>query len=352
MKSIAIIAEDLSAPLDEGFKKASAAVATSIAGLGIETRVFARKSGGFPLGAARLPANKLLVDSAFSRELRRIRPEAILYIPEAAATAMSFLRARLIKRQAGGPPIVLLSLQSRTYPWPVAPLLRLMRPDLALVLSRGAAGQMERLGVPAAAVPLGVDTAVFKPCDAGRKHALRHKYGVTADKVILHTGHVSRRRNLEVLLGALRPGRQLVMVSSTATRKDADVASALKASMVILVDRFVEDVSEVFHLADCYLFPTESERGAIEMPLSVLEAMACNLPVVTTAFGGIPDFFSEGRGLFIASSKEEFAKKTELALALGSAEVSTSDIVKNFTWTEVARRMADAIARVTGRDRV
>lgn len=103
MKSIAIIAEDLSLPLDEGFKKTSAAVAASIAGLGIATHVLARRSGGVALEASRLPANKMLLGSAFSRRLRSIRPEAILYIPEAAATAMSLLRASLVRCQAGGP---------------------------------------------------------------------------------------------------------------------------------------------------------------------------------------------------------------------------------------------------------
>lgn len=331
--------------MDEGFKKASAAVTASIAGLGIATHVFARKAGGFPLRAARLPANKLLLGSAFSRRLREIRPEAILYIPEAAATAMSFLRARLIKSQAGGPPVAVLSLQRRGYPSPVALFLRLLRPDLALVLSRDSARALERLGIGAAVVPLGVDTAVFRPCDEGQKQALRRKYGVTADKVILHIGHVSHSRNLDLLLGALKPGRQMVMVSSTTTRQHPDVAKALQASRVLLIDRYMENVNEIYQIADCYVFPTESERGAIEIPLSVLEAMASNLPVVTTAFGGIPGLFKEGRGLFIASSREEFAEKIELALAPGPADVGTRDLVRNLTWNKAAERMVDTIAQ-------
>lgn len=52
--------------------------------------------------------------------------------------------------------------------------------------------------------------------------------------------------------------------------------------------------------ADVYLLPTYSEG----MPISVLEAMAAGVPVVTRPVGGLPDFFQNGRMGFLSESLE------------------------------------------------
>jgi len=65
---------------------------------------------------------------------------------------------------------------------------------------------------------------------------------------------------------------------------------------------FVESTAkyEVFKSADAYLFPSYSEG----LPLSVLEAMACGLPIVTCAVGGLRDFFQDGWMGFITESRD------------------------------------------------
>jgi len=63
----------------------------------------------------------------------------------------------------------------------------------------------------------------------------------------------------------------------------------------------------VFKEADCYLFTSYSEG----MPVSVLEAMAAGLPVITTPVGGILDFFEPGRmGYMVPLADEDLMIKS------------------------------------------
>jgi glycosyltransferase involved in cell wall biosynthesis len=345
VKSIAVIAEDLAFPLDEGFKKASASLVASIADLGVKVSLFCHKADIPHFAAQPLPANKLLIGQAFARALKRTDADAVLYIPEAAATPMSLVRARLLRRQSGGKPVAVLSLQSRALSRPLAPLVRLLAPSLLMVLSRRSRDAARAWGSVAETVPLGVDTVAFRPADPIEAPALRKKYGIPEGKVLLHVGHISPRRNLGLLRRILCPGRYLVVVSSTSTRHHPEVRRSLEGSPVIFLDTYIERIEEIYRTADCYVFPTMSDRGAIEIPLSVLEAMATNLPVVTTAFGGLPDLFPgnevEQRGLFIAGSADVFAEKIEQALALGVA--STRRLALDLSWNKVAERMLSTI---------
>jgi hypothetical protein len=64
-------------------------------------------------------------------------------------------------------------------------------------------------------------------------------------------------------------------------------------------------------LADVYVFPNFVDRedtilSAIDIPLSVPGAMSCNLPVITTRFGGLDRLLEDRSGLFFV----EDANKT------------------------------------------
>jgi glycosyltransferase involved in cell wall biosynthesis len=252
---------------------------------------------------------------------------------------MSLLRARSLAASAGGAPVVVLSLQRRRYAGWAKPLLERFRPRLVLVLSQATRQAARAAGLVAEVVPLGVDSLAFRPPEHGEKRSLRQKHGIPDGQVLLHVGHISPSRNLDLLRQTLAPGRHLVVVSSTTTRANPEVRQGLTGSSVIFLDRYVEKIEEIYRLADCYVFPTRDAGGAIEIPLSVLEAMATNLPVVTTDFGGIPDLFKdrvagERHGLFRAATDKEFIEK--LQPALGLADVATRHLVRDLSWDRVA----------------
>ena len=345
LEKIAIVSEDISTPFDEGFKKATSEIAAAIA-VRRKTTVFASARGGLPFEVEDLPSNRLLLGGGFARRLKRIDCDVIIYIPVTSATPMSMTRAKLIRMQSGGKPVVVLSLQRRTYSDIIRTYVSFIRPRLALVLSDESLAIMRRAGVPARRVRLGVDTKRFRPPEAGEKERLKEKYGLGGERIALHIGHISKRRNLKLLKKLSLEGTRLAVITSTSTVPDRGVREWLRQESVTVIDRYIESIEEVYRLADCYVFPTFNAKGAIEIPLSVLEAMASNLPVVTTAFGGIPDLFKGGDGLFICRTEDEFAAQFRTAMDLGSSR--TRDIVSDLTWDSVADEILHAIEQELG----
>lgn len=45
----------------------------------------------------------------------------------------------------------------------------------------------------------------------------------------------------------------------------------------------------MYQLSDLYIFPVIFEGGCIGIPLSILEARACGIPVMSTEFGGLKE---------------------------------------------------------------
>lgn len=72
-----------------------------------------------------------------------------------------------------------------------------------------------------------------------------------------------------------------------------------------------------FQRANAYLFPSHYEG----LPLSVLEAMAMGVPIVTTNVGGLPDFFENGRMGFITDSRSPEALASSLAQLVSDANL-------------------------------
>ena len=102
----------------------------------------------------------------------------------------------------------------------------------------------------------------------------------------------------------------------------------------------MNNIEELYNIADYYLFPVIRNDAAIETPLSVLEAMACNIPIITTAFGSLPDQFSEDDNFYFVNSIDEaigILKNSRIR------ECKNRDKVKQFTWDEVVRKLVEMV---------
>ena len=159
--------------------------------------------------------------------------------------------------------------------------------------------------------------------------------------MVTHVGHLKGKRNLSQLLELqAQAGYHAVIAVSTSTEHDAMLKGALRSAGVTVIDRYVPDIEEVYCLSDVYLFLAVEDTAAIDVPLSVLEAMACNLRVVCTPFGGLPDLFEAGEGLLYWNGQAKLPDLVELAL---SAPCATRALVENRTWSAAAESLVQLL---------
>lgn len=336
--------EELFPPYDEGYKNFTRALFTRTPA---EHTVLRLGRGDADVFDQQVEADKLLRNAGLRAAIRGFEPDAVLYLPVASATPASFLRARILKQHAGNAPVMMIGLQPREYPALMRPILRAVALDKIYVQAESSRKALEAMGVSAGIVRAGVDSEKFRPVEPDQKYRLRDEYGIARDAfVVLHVGHINERRNLRVLADAASmPGVQSVVVGSTSTPQDADLAQWLRENGVLVLDGYIEQIERLYQLSDLYVFPVTDATGAIEMPLSVLEAMACDMPVVATRFGGLADQFRHGEGMYLAAGSDELLDKVKLARrAAGGA--STRAMVLPYTWHAVAEELFSELERL------
>lgn len=286
------------------------------------------------LPAQRVPMGKRLLSTPLIGQIEAFAPTMILYCPTACATLGALYRHHRLQRRFAIP-CALLSLQSRSYPgllrtW----LVPRLQPWRIVVLSGSAASQYSELGFEVVRSRAGVDLESFQAVDPAERAALRAQLGLDAGRPLaLHVGHLAAYRNLEDLEQLAREGPwQVVMIASTANPADPSLRDRLEAAGVIVLHEFIPHIEDYYRAADLYVFPVRHGSGAIEFPLSVLEAMACNLPVASTPFGALPECFPEGEGLCYITPQRGIVQTAQLA---SSQQVATRERLADFSWDAV-----------------
>jgi len=104
-----------------------------------------------------------------------------------------------------------------------------------------------------------------------------------------------------------------------------------------------------FQNADIYVLPTQTEG----MPISVLEAMAFGLPVITRPVGGLKDFFENGKMGFITESNDPNIYRrliekliTDFRLREKIGKYNQEYAIKYFAASEVAHRLGNIYREV------
>ena len=156
---------------------------------------------------------------------------------------------------------------------------------------------IERLSLDPArvvAIPTGTDLDRFKP---GDRAAARAALGIAAGAKLI--GIVATLRSwkghrflLEAMTDRKLAGVRLIMVGDGPQEPAlcAQIAGLGLGARVTLAGR-QDDVLPWLHALDVFALPSTGSEG---IPQALMQAMACEVPVVTTAAGGIPELVRGG----------------------------------------------------------
>jgi glycosyltransferase involved in cell wall biosynthesis len=104
----------------------------------------------------------------------------------------------------------------------------------------------------------------------------------------------------------------IVLAGDTDSDTGRAIREAVKRRRLTDLIRFaghVADVPAALRASDIFVLPSESEA----LGLSIVEAMACGLPVVATNVGGIPEIILEGKTGFLVSPRNAYALASKLS---------------------------------------
>lgn len=125
---------------------------------------------------------------------------------------------------------------------------------------------------------VGIKAEKFAPVSAEQRKMLKQKYGFDPSKpLVIHVGHCSKGRGLEDF-AKIHTAQRMVVASGMF--EDENVVRILNEAKVKIHKGYLENVEEVYQMADAYLFPTRSAEFVISIPLSVMEALSCGVPVI------------------------------------------------------------------------
>lgn len=175
-----------------------------------------------------------------------------------------------------------------------------------------------------------VDTERFRP---GDRQAARAALGLPQDaRIIGAAGRLEHIKGQDVLVAAMAqvPDALLVLVGQGSRAQAlAEQAQALGIAERVHFLGQRDDMPEVYPAFDIVCLPSRNEG----LPLSVLEAQACGLPVVATDVGSVREGLCPGIGAIVPpEAPDAMARALRTALAMPAAGNPRDFVLRTFSW--------------------
>jgi len=240
--------------------------------------------------------------------------------------------------------------------------------DRVIAVSQHIGDQATELGVSPSRVRVihsGVDATRFRPRLPSQQTAARERLGLrTHTPLVLFVGNLEPRKQVDVLLRAMShvrhalPEAEFLVVGSGESAGALDQTARLQhlrdelglTGSVRFAGRVTEEqLLDAYAAADVFALPSSSEAQGIV----ALEAMACGLPVVASAVGGLLGTIEDQHtGLLVASGDVEglAAGIVELlgnpARRVTMGEAARQAVESRFTWSHAVAATCEVYREV------
>ena len=215
-----------------------------------------------------------------------------------------------------------------------------------IAVSRRTADELERwygpLKAPVTVIPTGVDLETFAPPPGG---APRRRAAGTRARLLLVGAW--ERKGLETAieaLAAMRADAELLAVGSGPAARYLSLAARLGVADRVRLEPPRADIADVMRAADVFIFPTRYEPFG----MVIAEAMACGVPVVTSAVAGAAELMRDGEsGRVLPDPRDAraFAAAVDAILADEDARIAMGraarSAVQDLGWDRIAARTLD-----------
>ncbi len=220
-----------------------------------------------------------------------------------------------------------------------------------------------------AIIPPGVNMEVWHPNPVNKdEHPLNSLFSVKDHRYVFSVSRIDPRKGLDLLIEATPLLREKIdedikIVIGGGSKKGRTLKPYEKSLHELAAEidpdkEFIyltgyipdEDILDYYNASEVFVLPARWELFGITM----LEAMACEKPVIVTKFGGPASIIEDGfNGILVdPTNKEELSSKIikvlndrELANKLGKNALKT--IIKKYSWSHVAQEYYNCYLQTT-----
>lgn len=185
----------------------------------------------------------------------------------------------------------------------------------------------------------GVDRTMFNPDAQKQRKAMREKYRIGDELVLLFMANNWERKGLSTIIEAIpKTGIDRIRLVIVGRGRDSRYIHLAKNKRInpdnLIFTGRVKDVEKYYGMADIFILPSRYE------PFSnvCLEAMACGMPVITTKTNGASELINTGENGFVLEDWKDSDGLANFIMELNDGNIrkqmggNAAMTAENYTW--------------------